>query len=162
MTKEEIRNAVADYLSLIEGSVGSSVEDRERLLKSTLNRLAVAYDFSNVSFDANESEAPALDWQSIYRTAATLFPSYGYYNKAIDISVNVGQTTVGIGDAIDDLADIAADLYEVRWLWDNATAENTPVGSGFDPQGVSDQRPHRGSDDGSRHFFTMGSCWTER
>jgi len=124
MTRDEIRKAIDEYLSLVEGSKGESLAEREVSLRWTLDCLAMAYYFSAVPVTSEEKEAPAVDWQSIYRTVGSLFPNYGYYNTTLDISINVGQTDIGTGDAIDDISDIAADMYEVRWLWDNASAES--------------------------------------
>ena len=47
------------------------------------------------------------------------FPSLGYYNIPSTISVNVGEAEMHTGDALDDLADIANELSECVWRWQN-------------------------------------------
>ncbi len=56
--------------------------------------------------------------------AGSRFPNYGFYNIATDISVRIGETVLGVGDAVNDLADIATDMYEVVWLWEHTMLEN--------------------------------------
>jgi hypothetical protein len=62
---------------------------------------------------------------TIFRDATiSLFPDPGYYNIATDNSVNIGQTRLGVGSAINDIAEIAEDMLEVKWLWENTSVEN--------------------------------------
>jgi hypothetical protein len=124
MTRDEIHKAITDYLSLFDGRI-ESLEAREERLMLALDCLALAYHFADCAFDeANYPDAPERDWEHLYRTAGSLFPNYGYYNVAADISVKIGETSLNVGDAIDDLADIAKDMYEVVWLWQNTSVEN--------------------------------------
>jgi hypothetical protein len=51
--------------------------------------------------------------------ACKLFPDFGFYNEVADCSVNIADTGFTLGDAIDDLADIARDLNETEWCWQN-------------------------------------------
>ncbi|MFN0278247.1 MAG: DUF5063 domain-containing protein [Pyrinomonadaceae bacterium] len=124
MTCDEIRSAISDYLSLIEGKIESH-DEREKSLILALDRLALAYHFSESNFDEKDyPDAPRGDYETLYHTSGDVFPNYGYYNVVADVSVNIAETSVLVGDAIDDLADIALDMFEVIWLWENTSTEN--------------------------------------
>ena len=124
MTTDEIHKAITDYLSIFEGRIELRDGQKEKLLLA-LDRLALAYHFAGCDFDgADYPEAPEPDLHHLRSITAALFPDFGYYNIATDISVNVGQTTLGVGDALNDISEIAAVMLEVNWLWKNASVEN--------------------------------------
>jgi hypothetical protein len=52
------------------------------------------------------------------------FPNYGYYNVAEDVTQKIGESKATVGDSIDDIADIAGDLYETKWRWENNSPED--------------------------------------
>ena len=124
MTRDDIHKAIADYLSLFEEKVHPLEEQSEKLTLA-LDYLALAYHFAECDFDeADYPDAPEPDYQQLRDAVASLFPGFGYYNIATDISINIGQTTLGVGDAIGDISEIAVDLLEVKWLWENTSVEN--------------------------------------
>ncbi len=124
MTKDEIRSVINEYLSLFDGK-NESHEEREKRLTLALDKLALAYHFAEYDFDEkNYPDAPSRDYQTQYQITGPLFPNYGYYNAVSDISVKIAGTSVIVGDAIDDLTDIALDMFEVTWLWENTSIEN--------------------------------------
>lgn len=119
MNRDDIRDAIHSFLALVE-----SESEPAGNLKLALDRLALAYHYSECDFDeANYADTPERDYNEMWRTVAVRFPDYGFYNVAHHISINVGESDLSMGDAIDDIADIALEMYEVSWLWDNGFGE---------------------------------------
>jgi hypothetical protein len=117
MNRDEIKQTIDDFLTLVENGC-DSIEENEAQLKLLLDKLALAQHFSLFKFDEkNYANAPVQDHTVLRKSVESRFPNYGYYNIAEDISKNIGETKVNVGDAIDDIADIAQDLREVAWCW---------------------------------------------
>ena len=90
----------------------------ERELARLLDEVAVAVHASELGgpYQPGEEEAPDRDYEEARALAASRFPDFGYY-RAASLEL-VGEP--GIGDAIDDLADLWLEFTEVAWLWDHA------------------------------------------
>jgi hypothetical protein len=123
MNRDEIREAISGFLALLDG-VEDDAEAREAALALALDRLAVGYHYSECELDETDHpDAPRKDYQELRKTVSALFPEYGYYNVAARISVEISEGGLHIGDAIDDITDIAIDMYEVLWLWKNTSVD---------------------------------------
>lgn len=63
--------------------------------------------------------APSADYKVLRECIAPLFPSLGLYNEALHIADKVGASELSMGEAIDDLTDIAMDMhsfgFETHW-----------------------------------------------
>lgn len=111
--------AARSFLTLLDG--GPTPSSRE-LLRS-LDELAMAYHHTPEG-DPSEDEAtpPTRDYQQRRASLGKRFPSYGYYTLW-DPTEPVDDKEL-VGDAIDDLADIAADLEQVLWRFENLGADD--------------------------------------
>jgi hypothetical protein len=79
----------------------------------------------DISDDETEyPESPVRDYSRWRELIGKRFQNFGYYNTPITISTGVGESEMGTGDAIDDLADIANELLEILWLWENTSENN--------------------------------------
>jgi hypothetical protein len=117
MTRQEILGTAKEFLSLLEGRV--PMEERERRLRWLLDRLALAYHFADAPFDSRDVPAPPrADDAALRPRIGQLFPGLGLYNAVLDVAEKVGESEPGIGDAVDDLTDIARDLQEVVTRWE--------------------------------------------
>jgi hypothetical protein len=124
MSRDEIKQTVDDFLSLVEKGCGST-EENEVKLKVLLDKLALAQHFVTYKFDEKDYvEAPQRAYEDLRKLVTAQFPNYGYYNVAEDVTKKVGESRAIVGDAIDDIADIAGDLYEVKWCWENNSPED--------------------------------------
>jgi hypothetical protein len=124
MTRDEIKQTIDGFLSLIENGCGST-ENNEATLKLFLDKLAMAQHFAAYKFDENEyPDAPAKANSELRKLVTVRFPNYGYYNLAEDVSQKVGETGLMVGDAIDDIAGIAGDLIETKWRWEKNSIED--------------------------------------
>ena len=102
------------FLTLIhEGAAPSS---RELLRK--LDELAMAYHQAPEGDPADDNTTPpSNDYHERYTSLGKRFPDYGYY--AVSNPTEPIDEKGMVGDAIDDLADISADLEQVIWRFDN-------------------------------------------
>ena len=124
MNRDEIHEAISDFLALLNGGK-EDAEAREAALIFALDRLALTYHYARCKFDKTDyPDAPRKDYQELRKVVSALFPEYGYYNVAARISVEISEGGLHIGDAIDDITDIAIDMYEVFWLWENTSVDN--------------------------------------
>jgi hypothetical protein len=122
MTSHDIRQAITDFLALLEHGRDTEADNIRRLI-FVLDQLAFAAHFVDDTFEDDHSAPPSQDYAHFRTQAAQRFPSFGYYNLPRSITENITQTEVVVGDAIDDLADIAHDLATVDWCWTH-TSEN--------------------------------------
>jgi hypothetical protein len=126
MNRKEIYQAMVDFLSLTEGN-GRDIEDRETDLRIAVDRLALVshFHFKDFQFDKRDfPNAPREDHSHLRKRIESLYPNFGYYNTAADVTLKIGETELVVGDAIDDIADIAADMHEVLWRWRNTSADD--------------------------------------
>ena len=87
-------------------------------LARALDKLAVAYHEGPAGDPAEEDvDAPSDNYQDRYRRLRERFPNLGYYSVADPMEVPNEKPIVG--DPIDDLADIAADLEQVLWRFEH-------------------------------------------
>lgn len=123
MNREEIKASIEDFFVAIEGDVAP--EAREARLSLALDQLAIAVHFTDYTFDDRNFPDPEVREYATLRTIVSpRFRKLGYYNVALDVSDKIGETSLGVGDAIDDICDIARDLEEVRWRWENTSVED--------------------------------------
>ena len=124
MTRNDIKKAVDDFIALIECGCGS-IEDNETTLKLLLDQLAMAQHFASSKFDDLEyAEAPVKANDELRKLVTVRFPNYGYYNAAENVTEKISESGVTVGDAIDDIMDIAGDLFESKWRWEKNSAED--------------------------------------
>ena len=118
-----VKTAIQDYLNVITSNEDGETERIQKLILC-LDELAVLSNKVDYTFDERDyPDPPERDYKALRDCIGKLFPSLGFYNSPSDISEEVGKSAIAIGDAIDDMADIAGDLKEVVWRFDN-TSEN--------------------------------------
>lgn len=122
MDQQLIRKAVYDYLDLIENG-SSTGDDNMRMLELALDRLALAYHSADYEFEDGHPDPPDRDYARFRALAVKRFPSFGFYNVPSLISDKIMEAEMHVGDALDDIAEIAGDLEQVAWSWEN-TSEN--------------------------------------
>jgi hypothetical protein len=115
MPSSDLALPVRNFLELIKAPPASKTA-RLQALAAALDHLAYAYHgLTGTDFDYDVTDHPP-DWhQKAYREIGARFPELGFYSvvesKGIDESP-------ALGDAIDDLIDIDAELRDVLALWD--------------------------------------------
>ena len=87
-------------------------------LASALDLLAVSYYATPPGAPADEKfEPPARDYKTRRKAIEPRFPLLGFH-AATDPPNGSGEKAM-IGDAVDDIVDIANDLIEIVWRWYN-------------------------------------------
>jgi len=123
MTRDDIKDAIDAFFEAVEGRC--EPEERHSKLRMALDRLALATHFVDFTFDGTDyPEAPKCEYNTKRQLISNAFPDLGYYNVASKISVKIGDSAADVGDAIDDICDIASDLEEVLWYWKNTSVDD--------------------------------------
>jgi hypothetical protein len=117
-----IKSAIEAYLSLIDGRPKTDPADLKKLALA-LDRLVGEYNLTeDLEPSDSEAEPPESSWPDLYKRAAASYPRLGYYPCADP--TDEPETESFVGDAIDDLADIARDLLDVIWYFDQGRIED--------------------------------------
>jgi hypothetical protein len=116
LVRENISSAIRRYLDALEGKNGATLHD----LAKALDGLVVAYHQTpDVEPDTTDASlAPSVDEATISDAASEAVPDLGWY-ALVDPQGGQNQK-IGMSIAVSDLAEIASDLSEVLWLFENA------------------------------------------
>ena len=117
VSPNEVKDAIAEFIALIEDDA-ISAEDRIRRLRRSLDRLALLqHDVSYTFDDRDYPDTPRQDYNALREVVSARFPELGYYNIPHPVTQQIAEAEVQVGDAIDDISDIARELYDVAWRW---------------------------------------------
>ena len=123
MSRDEIHETILHFFDVIDGEYAP--EEREKRLSIALDRLALASHFADYDFDETDyPDSPRKDYDELREIVSPRFPDCGYYNVAHNVTTDIGVESVSVGDAIDDICDIANDLSEVSWRWENNSIDD--------------------------------------
>lgn len=120
MQEAKIRDAIARFMASMDRDPNDEFRGLRTLAMSLDNLVAVYFETDNVDPDG-EVEPPTRDTAEFGRRFATAFPELGGYPYAYP-GGEPGEEECLVADAIDDLGDIAGDLDEVLWYFENSTA----------------------------------------
>lgn len=119
MSQSETLAAAEAFQDFIEHASGPSKERLGKLVE-LLDGLVNAYHRTTEIEPAyGDAEEVQSEWNREYAAIAAGFPELGYYADVTDSRVLLEQT--GVGDAIDDLTDIAREMRSFLWIWRNRT-----------------------------------------
>ncbi len=122
--RESIHQTIHNFLSLIDQGLPTS-EENEKSLVRLLDQLALAAHDLKFDFDEKDyPDAPNRDQNQLRALVSARFPNYGFYNLPERISIGTGESGCVVADAIDDIIDIANDLYDVDWRWHNTNQDD--------------------------------------
>jgi len=120
-----IRQSIESFIRIVE-TPDMTPEARLEALPISLDGLASSVHRAKFTFDDRElPDAPREDHKATRALVSAHFPTLGYYNLADPTTREIGAATILVGDGIDDIADIYADLKEALWCWDNASVEDS-------------------------------------
>jgi hypothetical protein len=126
MELKEIFEAVREFFNFIQSpNLETEPYTNIRSLVSILDKLAFAYHHVNFQFDENAGDPPGHDHQMYTRfreMASQKFPLLSFYREVNPLELE--ETQDMMGDALDDLADIACDLQDVLWCLEHTTEED--------------------------------------
>ena len=123
MTRDEIKSTIHYFFETLEAEMQPDL--REVRLQEALDRLAISLHHTDCSFDGKSyPDPPAKEYPLLRGKISPNFPDCGYYNVAHEISEKLAESSISVGDAIDDICDIAGDLEEVLWRWENTSVDD--------------------------------------
>ena len=117
-----IKGAIEVYLARLDRDPADGLDGLRQLVLA-LDRLVAVYFQTEDIEPGDEVDAPQKDYPNLYRRAADAYPELGLYPYA-DPGGDPGEDEPMVADAIDDLADIAGDLKEVLWHFENSSEAN--------------------------------------
>lgn len=119
MTPGELRDLTHRFTALVRDGSGSPDED-ERRLALLCDLLGLAAQSGRERAEPGDPAGiPAADHERTRGLVAARFPRYGCYNTVAHTSVGIGIGEMVVGDAVDDIADIADELAAVAWRLEN-------------------------------------------
>jgi hypothetical protein len=98
-----------------------TVVDRDTLLEKNLIKIYSLYFEIQYVFDGKKYlQFDRTKYPKIIQNIQSNFKEFGFYKIIIDINdIDNKNSGMGLGDAVDDLADIILDLLEVKWRIEN-------------------------------------------
>ena len=118
-----IRTAINNFLGIVTSQEGDEASRIRKLVKSLDELALLSNDVSHNIDERDYPEPPEKDYKASYESIGNLFPSLGYYSSALDV-LDVEEAAPGAGDAIDDISDIAGDLREIIWRYENTSEDD--------------------------------------
>ena len=119
----QIIDAIQKFLSILDSD--TTEEEAIRNLMTSLDELA--FLSHNISYETNDKDHPSPPERNCSKTLEKVrkrFSSLGFYNVAGGISDKISECDMLVGDAISDIAEIADDLNEVLWYFNNTSNDN--------------------------------------
>jgi hypothetical protein len=117
MGQQGLRDAIAEFVAVIDNDPGASEYNEQKLLV-LLDRVALAVSEHPLPFEWQDYEGgDGMDSNARRARVCVLFPDFGYYNVPEFVTKNIANTAVTVGDAIDDIVDITAELSAVLKVW---------------------------------------------
>ncbi len=121
---QKIRDAITEFITLIGDDV-IPTEDRTQRLRRSLDRFALIQHYVSYTFDDRDyPDTPRKDYNALRKTVSAHFPELGYYNTPSSITQQIAEAEIEVGDAIDDITDIAIELYDVLWRFDYTSPDD--------------------------------------
>lgn len=99
-------------------------DDTETLIHS-LDKLTCQVHEAKFEFDDNKYDnAPKINYDELRKVVEKKFPKFGYYHTSDFEEPTERSGEISLGDAIDDIVDIVADLKAVKWYFENTSRNN--------------------------------------
>lgn len=131
MESNDVKIAVSHFLELVVNGRGAEQENITALVVA-LDMLAWMQHVVDApekpdpedADSATAQEAPEREYAKMRALVGQQFPSFGYYSTPANPVDQNGEAEMITGDAVADLANIACELYEVAWRFQNTDAND--------------------------------------
>lgn len=124
-----IKAAIETFLARLDRDPADGFDGLKKLALALDNLVVVYFQIEAVE-PGEDVEPPKKSYPEAYKRATQAYPELGFYPYA-DPGGDPGKEEALVADAIDDLADIAGDLTEVLWHFENSGEENGNWGFRF-------------------------------
>ena len=116
----ETRRVVESFLEFVFEVDGAQAATESKL-EHWLDQLALRRHIGPSQFDGGpHPDPPEQSFEELCTIVVHRFPGLGLYNVALSMN-EVGESEMGVGNAVDDLADIVKDLVDVAWRFENTS-----------------------------------------
>ncbi len=112
--------AIDEFLGVVSQPNLESLDRVEKLIVILDQLAALGNSCEFVFDDRDHPEPPKQDHQEMRRRIGKLFPQVGFYGEATHSEDSISESVV-VGDALDDIVDIAKDLIETKWRLENTS-----------------------------------------
>lgn len=127
MDSNDVKIAVSHFLELVVNGRGEERANITALVVALdmlawMQHVADAPDEPATPDDADSAasqDAPEREYEKMRALVGQQFPSFGYYSTPANPVDQNGEAEMITGDAVADLANIACELYEVAWRFQN-------------------------------------------
>ena len=119
----QVIEAIQEYLSILD----SDTSEDEAIKDLIVSLDELAFLSHNISYEPNgkdHPDPPERDRSKTLEKVRNRFPSLGFYNVAGEISDKISECDVHVGDAICDIAEIADNLNEALWYFNNTSNDS--------------------------------------
>jgi len=122
----ERQDIISSVVSFLESLESNNNENSIESLEFALDKLALCRHFiGEITDDKKEyPESQNRDYLQWRKIIEKRYPDFGFYNVSSEVSEKIGEAELLIGDAIDDLSDIANELSDFIWRWKNNSENN--------------------------------------
>lgn len=122
MDANDVKIAVSHFLDLVANGRGDEAENVKALVVA-LDMFAWMQHVGGAGGTARDREIdvalPEREYDKMRALVGQQFPSFGYYSTPANPVDQNGEAEMLTGDAGADLANIACELYEIAWLFQN-------------------------------------------
>ena len=122
----DLRSLLRGFVAFVDSDEPEALGAEERLAR-WLDTLALAMHDVEHRFDSSISglQPPSRDEAPLRRSIERRFPRFGYYNVPESVTGKIGEDPdCLLGDAVDDVLDIALELRNVEWRWQNISEDD--------------------------------------
>lgn len=124
MTRDELKTVIDEFIDLIKNGTYSVRQNKVRL-GGLLDELATGFQVKSFTFaNIDYPDPPQMNQKELRELVCKHFPDFGYYNMAETMVGKIGESDIAVGDAIDDIVDIANELSGVAWRWENTDPDD--------------------------------------
>lgn len=112
---------------ITEFGINPKVElnNKTEVLKKLLVGIYSEYLNLEIEFDETDyEEEPDFNSNEIKENVKSNFPDFDWYSMVLDSNKMEPNIDIGIGDELDDLAEIIKDLLEVKWRMANTSEKD--------------------------------------
>ena len=132
MKHEDLRVAISHFLDLVVNGRGEESDNLNALVVSLdmlawMQHVIHAPELGGIGLKDNDrplADGPEREFRKMRAIVEQQFPSFGYYSTPANPADQNGQAEMIVGDAAADLANIACELFEVAWRFQNTDEDD--------------------------------------
>lgn len=114
--------ALIDQLAEFGTNPNVEVDEKEGMVKGLLVDIYREYLIMGAyDQEADIGDSPDFDYKKIRENVSANFPDFGMYWTVYDSHKLLKEPELGVGDAIDDVAEFIMDMLKVKWQFEHVS-----------------------------------------